>query len=134
MLVHSVFGCWNQPPVLVGGSQPSGRGHKVMSLPPRCVSAPCGTELLLICPALRLGVDVGFLGFVDCAGVCCSPSMGLTLFKLYPISVMRSMFRILEKEVLFMLACSNMNSRWIILASCKAWSDSLHAWDMTWIL
>ena len=55
-----------------------------------------------MCPMLHLGVDVGFLGFVDCAGVCCSPSMGLTLFKLYPISVMWSMFQILEKEVLFM--------------------------------
>ena len=73
-----------------------------------------------MCPMLHLGVDVGFLGFVDCAGVRCSPSMGLTLFKLYPISVMWSMFQILEKEVLFMCACSNMNSRWIIVASCKA--------------
>ena len=51
-----------------------------------------------------------------------------------PISVMWSILRILEKEVLFMWACSNMNSRCIIVASCKAWSDSLHAWDMTWIL
>ena len=63
-----------------------------------------------MCPTLRPGVDVGFLGFMDCTGVCCSPNMGLTLFKLYPISVMWSMFRILEKEELFMCACSNMNS------------------------
>ena len=90
------------------------------ALPSCCVSAPCGTEFLLMCPTLRLGVDIGFLGFVDCAGVHCSPSMGLTLFKLYPISVMWSMFQILEKEVLFMWACSNMNSQWIIVASCKA--------------
>ena len=73
-----------------------------------------------MCPVLCLGVDIGFLGFVDCAGVRCSPNMGLTLFKLYPISVMWSMFQTLEEEVLFMWACSNMNSRWIIVASCKA--------------
>ena len=29
-----------------------------------------------MCPVLRLGVDVGSLGFVDCAGVCCSPQYG----------------------------------------------------------
>ena len=73
-----------------------------------------------MCPVLRLGVDVGSLGFVDCAGVCWSPRMGLTLFKPYPISVMWSRFQILEKDELFMWACSNMNSRCIIVASCKA--------------
>ena len=39
------------------------------ALPSCCVSAPCGTkECLLDCPILCLGVDVGFLGFADCAG------------------------------------------------------------------
>ena len=60
------------PCVLLSG--PSVSPHKWFStdrsgsygddLPSRCVSAPCGTkEFLLICPALCLGVDVGFLGF-----------------------------------------------------------------------
>ena len=52
------------------------------ALPSCHVSAPCGTEFVLICPFLCLGVDIGFLGLADCAGVCCSPKMGLTLFRL----------------------------------------------------
>ena len=100
-------------------------------LPSCCMPVPCGTkECLFRFPNFCLGVDIGFLGFEDCAGVCCSPMMGLTQFKLYPISVMLSKFLILEKEVLFMWAFSSMNSRWIIVASCSAWSDSLHACDM----
>ena len=63
------------------------------------------------------------------------PSMGLTLFKLYPISVMWSILRILEKgSIVHVGPALTWNSRCITVASCKAWSDSLHAWDMTWIL
>ena len=118
--MHLVHCCWNQLLDLVDAFSTEQSGSYGDALPPCCVSAPCGTEFLLMCPVLHLGVDIGSLGFVDCAGVCCSPSMGLTLFKLNPISVMWSIFRILEKEVLFMWACSNMNSRCIIVASCKA--------------
>ena len=50
-------------------------------LPSCCMPVPCGTkECLFICPDFCLGVDVRFLGFEDCAGVCWSPKMGLTRF------------------------------------------------------
>ena len=57
-LCTPVFGCLNQLPDLVDGSQLNGRGHTVMPFPSCCVSAPCGTEFLLVCPVLCLGVDI----------------------------------------------------------------------------
>ena len=60
--MHPVFGCLDQLLHFADGSPLNGWGHTVMPCPSCCVSAPCGTEFLLMCPVLFLGVDVGFLG------------------------------------------------------------------------
>ena len=83
VLVHSVFCCLNHLFHLANGFPLIDWGHMVMTSLHIVCQHPVGQkEFLLICPALCLGVDVGFLGLVDCAGVCHSPKMGLTLFKL----------------------------------------------------
>ena len=60
--------------------QLKGWGHMVMSSFMLCASTLWNKRMLInSCPNFCLGVDIGFLGFEDCAGVCCSPMMGLTL-------------------------------------------------------